>query len=161
MDRNDYNNKLSTFKADMSLQVFEPNVHTFLKDTVYIEWKDYASRMKIAEGEIEDCYSKRERITKKLNESLTALRLGSVDLLTEPKASELNEDSSAEENEVEDDKSKKDGSKSRSRQQASIAPPSRQHPSKDNLTSLRSFKSAKNSSINIKELRSVQSPKSD
>ena len=54
MDRNDYNNKLATFKADVSQQVFEPYVHNFLKDHVYNQWGGQKNRTKKIEAELED-----------------------------------------------------------------------------------------------------------
>lgn len=99
-----------------------------------------------------------ERITKKLNDTLAALKLGSVEVISEHKASSLNHHSSAEAAEKDDASNKinvaaLDKTKSRSRE-----------PSADAMTSLRSLKSHKHSSgMNLinKSLGLVHSPKSD
>ena len=37
-DRQDYNSKLATFKADVSMMTFDKTTFNFLKDRVYTEW---------------------------------------------------------------------------------------------------------------------------
>ena len=81
------------------MMVLPKDVHNFVKDKVFTDWIDVAGRVRGAETELEVLDGKLERITKKLNDSLAALKLGSVEELTEHKATELNEDSSDNEKE--------------------------------------------------------------
>lgn len=54
MDRNDINNKLSTFKADVSTATFGSHIHNFLKERVYMEWSSQVGRIKDLETELEE-----------------------------------------------------------------------------------------------------------
>mmetsp|Transcript_24531 Transcript_24531/g.32863 ORF Transcript_24531/g.32863 Transcript_24531/m.32863 type:complete len:97 (-) Transcript_24531:197-487(-) len=67
MDRNDFNNKLATFKSDVGSMTFEKSVHNFLRDTVYTGWREHKDRSKALETELEEYRIKQLRIVRKLN----------------------------------------------------------------------------------------------
>ncbi len=54
MDRNDYNSKLATFKADVSLMTFDKQTFNFLKDKVYLEWTSVIQKSKDKDTVIEE-----------------------------------------------------------------------------------------------------------
>ena len=53
MDRNDFNSKLATFKADVSLMMFDKPTFNFLKDKVYTEWTSLVQKGKLKDDLIE------------------------------------------------------------------------------------------------------------
>lgn len=53
LDRNDFNNKLATFKADVSLMTFDRETSSFLKNTIYTGWGDLVFKCKEYESKIE------------------------------------------------------------------------------------------------------------
>ncbi len=67
MDRNDYNSKLATFKADVSLMTFDKQTFNFLKDKVYQEWTSVVQKGKDKDDIIEAMQKKHDRLKKKLN----------------------------------------------------------------------------------------------
>ena len=70
MDRNDYNSKLATFKADVSMLMFDKKTFNFLKDRVYTEWQSVISKNKEREELFETMKTRSDRLTKKLNQAL-------------------------------------------------------------------------------------------
>ena len=69
-DRNDYNNKLATLKADISLVTFEKGTFNFIKDKVYLEWNTQTSKSKTNELRLDELVKKNERMRYKLKQSL-------------------------------------------------------------------------------------------
>ena len=53
MDRNDLVNKMAAFRAEVSDMTFDKQVHNFLKDQVYNDWKDVVTRCRANESGIE------------------------------------------------------------------------------------------------------------
>ena len=82
MDRSDFTNKLAGMKVDLSLATFDKDTHAFLKDRVYPEWIPHTATIREIETRFEESMLTQQRITKKLNESLAQLKLGSVSHLT-------------------------------------------------------------------------------
>lgn len=70
MARNDYNSKLATLKADVSMMTFDKLTFNFLKDKVYNEWHGVVGKNKLSEGLIAALEQKQVRLTKKLNQCL-------------------------------------------------------------------------------------------
>ena len=69
-DRNDYNNKLATLKADISLVTFEKGTFNFIKDKVYLEWNNQTSKSKTNELRLDELVKKNERMRYKLKQAL-------------------------------------------------------------------------------------------
>ncbi len=67
MDRSDFNSKLATFKADVSLMTFDKQTFHFLKDKVYTEWTSVIQKAKDKDDVIEAMQKKNDRLKKKLN----------------------------------------------------------------------------------------------
>ena len=55
LDRADFNGKLATFKADVSLMTFDQETRSFLKNTIYPEWGGQVRRTKDLEAKLAKC----------------------------------------------------------------------------------------------------------
>ena len=101
MARNDYNSKLATLKADVSMMTFDKQTFNLLKDKVSNEWHSVVSKNKLSQGLIASLEKTQARLTKKLDQCLDQLDLGSMSQL-----SSLSDDLGEGEGEGEDEKVK-------------------------------------------------------
>lgn len=68
-DRNDFNTKLATLKADVSEMRFDKLTHDFLKDKIYVEWTKQIDRIKQIEASNQELQKRLQEFSKRLSSS--------------------------------------------------------------------------------------------